>query len=334
MRTYNFAHDDSFRLSARVGQTLLNDDEKRPPPVVCTSTRSLLAALGVLVVATLVMYVGSAAVGDETLATRVFSVWTNALFVVPLYRALRRCAAAEALVLYVTLVVSTLHHGCLFDDGHREAVADAVYLVLGLSSLVALALVIVYARGPARTCIRIGAGLVAIAVAVVVLGLGLAAAPDTLDGCLYIHSAGDTSYVAALVPVWTTVDLVTALAALTVALVFVLRTSRALELGLVWSFAVVTLVLALYREYALLDAAVLYWTLALGYALFVVVRLAVCLTTETHSATRWADVVGALVVVAAGVLLVAGYNETMGHGLWHALAATGLLLIIDARGKQ
>lgn len=320
----------------------------RPQPLPPDS--SIPRAIGSLLVVTVIVGIISAAAGggDATLVAKRFALYTNVLFAWPAVHALAVGADAESLVFLATLVISMLHHGCLYDDVCRRAVAVEVFVLLGLTLLgiIVGAGVVLCARAhrpQMRTCL--GAGLVLVAIAVVVVGaVALGHAPMHLDGCLYYHAdAADTSYVAPLVTLWSSVDVVTALAALVAVLVFLVHVGRALELGLVWLFAVLTLVLVLWRDAGYVTTTTLYVVLGLVLVVFVLVRGLACVALPRERRERLTgsynicDVVGGVLVGASALVLFLVFNDTADaifvHGLWHVLAAVALVLVVDARGR-
>jgi len=158
----------------------------------------------------------------DALALARFSQWTNAAFVWPAARAATLGAYSESIVFTVTLVVSTLHHGCLKAKALREALAVETFWLLG-SALIVLVVVVAVAASLRRPRYYGYATVAATALVLVVattlnLAATDAAAKRRLDGCALPHEPDNVQYDFVLSQraerAWSTSDFVTAFAAL------------------------------------------------------------------------------------------------------------------------
>ena len=282
---------------------------------------------------------------DDPVALAHFSQWTNIFFVWPALRAVDLGAFSEAIVFSLTLVVSTLHHGCLPDAALRQAVAIDTYALLGtaLITLVGASAVLATRRRPAYRGFAAVAAIAGITLAGIVL---YAVAPSavgkgTLDGCLYPHEAGDPAYQPTVVPrlvdVWSTADFVTAFAALIVVFVYFFQTHPAVELGIFWLFTAIVLAGTLLEHAQLLGDGVFFATVLVVAVVMVTGRLLLWCFFDPRERVRAAveryqccDVIFGLLLTGVALAIFIGHNEPAFHGWWHVLAAAALFLVMES----
>jgi hypothetical protein len=317
---------------------------RRPPALVgrpATEFAWLLGTLGVGVgvVGVLALLVPNTGAPDE-LGKR-FSQYTNVLFVWPVIGAMLVGAHRVAGVIALALAASVAHHGCLYEPLSRVALADETFVVaLVAGAALALAFGWSFARRYSRAC---GAcfALVALTALVLVLVPALVAAPATLDGCLRLHDAAGTGYTTYideeapdLVRVWAAIDDLTAVATLAVVTgdFFRAPADRALPLAAVLGLGALAAVLALYSSAGYVTQTSAFLVLVVSFVVYATWQACACATARggVRREYRVLEIVGALLLGTAALLLFFFDNTAGAHGFWHVLAALALLLLVDA----
>jgi len=274
-----------------------------------------------------------------------FSQLSNVLFVLPVVSALIIGSYSVATVFAVTFLASCLHHGCVWDDDLRAALATETFIVagIGLVVIVAVAAVGLCRRRDCDALWLLVLGSAALVLTGVALGYLSA---GRLDGCAYIHDTTPDALfqynnfiVGILSTFWAVVDDTAAIAALVVALADFFRepASAALSLGAFYTLVMLTFVLEFYHAHHLVGGigdGLIFAIIGAGILVFALSRLCVLCTPSLRPGRarrryNCVEVLGAaLVGVAALLVFVLGSGTE--HGWWHALASLALLLIIDA----
>jgi len=282
---------------------------------------------------------------NDALSLARFSQWTNAVFVWPALRAAALGAYSETVVFALTLIVSVLHHGCLHDAAMRSALAAESFTLLGTTLIVIIvgtAVLATHSRPRYRGYAGVAALALSVLVATTVLGQAIfLVRRGRLDGCGYLHEPNDGQYLAlqapSLVRVWSSVDFVTAFAALIVVFVYMFQTHVSVELGVFWLFVVVVLAGTLLDHAQLMTDGILFAVLIVLAAAIIGGRLVLwcCIDDARHVAAAMrrysaGDVVGGLLLAGAAVAIFIGHNEPAFHGWWHVLAAAALYLVVES----
>jgi len=316
----------------------------------------LFAALGLVL-----------AIDQSPLTLARMCLWSNAFFLFPVFRAFLfaggpgvrgysfPAAWGEALVFLTTYAVSTVHHGCVPDDGTRLAVAADTAWMLLLGGCVALAAALYVAaawlmrdKATRAHCIVVVLGVLAFAGLVTGFGLMLFwIGQQRMDGCLWLHDplpdaayTGPGGTAAALVDVWDSADFVTAFSALLIAVLFLLQLSDTLVMGVFWAMAVLLVVMQLMRRLlptgtgpTQTDAIT---AVAVVGGTFLACQLLVCCTYDRRQRSTvlqrydWLDFWAGLLLGLVAVLLFVLDNTSAVHSLWHALGALALYLSLEA----
>lgn len=287
----------------------------------------LLVTLGVFGI----VYAATAATDSVLARTQRFSMYTNSLYFFPFVEAAYTGADAEALLLVLVIITSTLHHSCVIDASVRHALAFETYTLLAALSLAAAAaLLAMHAvrreRVPREQWQRAVVALLFLAVGFFTLFL---VAAFTLDGCAY-PTTEDTAIVARLAQLWNVSDLVTAASLFVMTLGYALRVRTSILGGVVTTGATALLVLEQYRVASLISVT----TELLGLGVLVLVTLVLYVLLYRPDKRPRIDVcegVASAALALAGVLFFALHNVDTTHGVWHALTAAALLLVYNAR---
>jgi hypothetical protein len=299
-------------------------------PIVPKKSRAPLVAISLFVALVLVTIVAFAlpASVPAVLYER-FAVWSNVFFLWPTLVAFNVGAHALASALAITYVASVFHHGCNYSPPVRLALAVDCYVLVALG-LAALAVGVARSRDPLRWPSAVALGLGALTAAAV--GVPLAAS-GMLDGCLYVHEAGSLVYEAsiadALVHVWCVIDDVTASAALVAALVYYSREPLLHDFGHIWSLAMLALVLYAFQAYVALSDVLVYGVLVGAIVLVLAARLAVACASQRRRFGAL-ETLGAALVGGTGLAIFLTHNTAGFHGVWHALEAVAMLLLLTA----
>lgn len=317
----------------------------------------------------LVLLVGIIVRGGDIAAARLCQ-WSNAFFLLPVARALtfasqqprRGRRAAEVVfpaawgaagVYFLTFAASTVHHGCLPQQALRSDLAAETLILLWLGVVLVIAVVFATTSQSARRVPDarpgwVAGGLaVALAGSVLLLMFGLfAVARGRMDGCLWPHESGSDALAAynattapALARVWDIVDFVTAFSALVMAVLFVLQITDTLALGLFWAFAVLLIVLQLYRSFVPggPGQGTIIAVVAVAGALFAACQLVVCcsyppvLVANLLRRYDVVDLAASLLIGAAAITIFLVDNVPVMHSLWHVLGAAALYFTIESR---
>ena len=316
---------------------------------------SLFAAL--LLIFALLWLPNGGVSDDDAARLRLFLLWTNIFYLWPTLSAVTKRAWAEAAVFFVTFFVSTAHHGCHAARADRDPLAVgtlALLLIGGVALFAALAaslgtLLAQLRRDPAdpfwlrrATALLVGGTALLVVIVTVVLAVAINNAPAAIDGCLYAHGTDATSVahyeerVADLAALWQLVDFVTAVAAISIIVIFFLQLRDDAALGVFWALAVTVLVTQLLERADLLERASSLAVVLTLTVVFVAARLTVCCAYRAayrETLLRrytWLYAVLATALGVGALVLFLEFDSATVHGWWHVLGSVALYVALEA----
>jgi len=247
-------------------------------------------------------------------------------------------------VFSLTLLVSAVHHGCVNNEVERQRLAVDTFTVVGLSVVVLIFGFAVSYYLSIRDRLQ-RAATMPLLFGVVLFTIGatvafLVPATTLYDACLYSYTDDEASEVPLLVDIWSTVDFLTAFAALVVVIIYLFQIQHRVELAVFWLFLVVILVGTMYSKAGLASLTSLYVYVTALAAVVITVRLWLCCTQSDEDRRRfvdrydWCDLVLTVIIGTLAVSIFIAYNTASTHGWWHVAAAVALYLGVEAIYKR